>query len=79
MGLSSALAAGWLQINDSQTLKGLGIDPKSVGWALVKVFAELMLIRGFVHGDPHSGNLMVSAAAHHEMPLRGFCGWQYSL
>lgn len=48
------------QINDVPALLALGIQPKAVGWALVKVFAELMLVQGYVHGDPHPGNAMVS-------------------
>lgn len=47
------------QINDVAALKAAGIEPRAVGWALVKVFAELMLIQGYVHGDPHPGNAMV--------------------
>jgi len=47
------------QINDIAALKAAGIEPKAVGWALVKVFAELMLIQGYIHGDPHPGNAMV--------------------
>eukprot|EP00983_Pelagomonas_calceolata_P072494 1151749-Pelagomonas_calceolata.AAC.4 len=50
------------QINDIQALKAAGIEPKAVGWALVKVFAELMLIQGYIHGDPHPGNAMVRRA-----------------
>ena len=48
-----------MQINDIAALEAAGIEPRAVGWALVKVFAELMLIQGFIHGDPHPGNAMV--------------------
>lgn len=28
--------------------------------ALVEVFADMIFIHGFVHGDPHPGNILVS-------------------
>lgn len=28
--------------------------------ALVEVFAEMIFVHGFVHGDPHPGNILVS-------------------
>ena len=34
-------------------------SPHQVGMALVKLFAEMTLIHGYIHGDPHPGNLMV--------------------
>eukprot|EP00200_Dunaliella_tertiolecta_P002129 CAMPEP_0202345886 /NCGR_PEP_ID=MMETSP1126-20121109/4923_1 /ASSEMBLY_ACC=CAM_ASM_000457 /TAXON_ID=3047 /ORGANISM="Dunaliella tertiolecta, Strain CCMP1320" /LENGTH=529 /DNA_ID=CAMNT_0048937235 /DNA_START=217 /DNA_END=1806 /DNA_ORIENTATION=+ len=59
-----------VKINDIQALKAAGIEPKAVGWALVKVFAELMLIQGYIHGDPHPGNAMVRRRGR-----RGFWHW----
>ncbi|KAF5826968.1 hypothetical protein DUNSADRAFT_1655 [Dunaliella salina] len=59
-----------VKINDIQALQALGIEPKAVGWALVKVFAELMLIQGYIHGDPHPGNAMVRRRGR-----RGFWHW----
>ncbi|KAL2252600.1 UNVERIFIED_CONTAM: AarF domain-containing protein kinase 1, partial [Sesamum indicum] len=36
---------------------------RSVAWvakALVDVFAEMIFVHGFLHGDPHPGNILVS-------------------
>lgn len=27
---------------------------------LVEVFAEMIFVHGFIHGDPHPGNILVS-------------------
>ena len=34
-----------------------------VAKALVEVFAEMIFIHGFLHGDPHPGNILVSPEA----------------
>lgn len=46
----------------------MGIKPIKVAKALVEVFAEMIFVHGFVHGDPHPGNILVSP----EGP-NGFC------
>jgi hypothetical protein len=47
------------KLTDKAELQRRSINPRAVGLALVKLFAELTLIHGYVHGDPHPGNLMV--------------------
>ena len=47
------------KITDKVELRRQNINPRAVGLALVKLFAEMTLIHGYVHGDPHPGNLMV--------------------
>ena len=48
-----------VQINDLDGLHGLGIDPKAVAKILVETFAAMVFCIGYVHGDPHPGNVMV--------------------
>lgn len=52
----------WVQgikLTDVKELRCRGINPHAVGVTLVKLFAELIFLHGYVHGDPHPGNLMV--------------------
>ncbi|XP_055961623.1 uncharacterized protein LOC126676649 isoform X2 [Mercurialis annua] len=46
------------QVDDVELLKEMEINP--VAKALVEVFAEMIFVHGFVHGDPHPGNILVS-------------------
>jgi predicted unusual protein kinase regulating ubiquinone biosynthesis (AarF/ABC1/UbiB family) len=48
-----------LKISRTAALGEAGVDLKAVMTTLIEVFAEMMLIRGFFHGDPHPGNLLV--------------------
>ncbi|XP_055961626.1 uncharacterized protein LOC126676649 isoform X6 [Mercurialis annua] len=45
-------------VDDVELLKEMEINP--VAKALVEVFAEMIFVHGFVHGDPHPGNILVS-------------------
>ncbi|XP_057492628.1 LOW QUALITY PROTEIN: uncharacterized protein LOC130778158 [Actinidia eriantha] len=56
------------KVDDLERIKEMGIKPNKVARALVEVFAEMIFIYGFVHGDPHPGNILVSS----EGP-NGFC------
>ncbi|KAJ4828786.1 hypothetical protein Tsubulata_010799 [Turnera subulata] len=47
-------------VDDVEFLKEMRINPVKVAQALVEVFAEMIFIHGFVHGDLHSGNILVS-------------------
>ena len=38
--------------------------PVQVAKALMDVFAEMIFVHGFVHGDPHPGNVLVSPVDH---------------
>lgn len=40
-----------------------------VGKALVDLFAEMIFIQGFVHGDPHPGNILISPEGEHGFSL----------
>ncbi|KAG2440120.1 hypothetical protein HXX76_004234 [Chlamydomonas incerta] len=59
---SKVLVMEWIagaKITDVEALTRQGINPRLVGRQLCKLFGELMFIQGYVHGDPHPGNLMV--------------------
>eukprot|EP00798_Chlamydomonas_sp_ICE-L_P008829 gene8830-71_t len=63
----------WIEgtkITDVAELHRLSINPGSVGLTLIRLFAELIFIKGFVHGDPHPGNIMVRAKGR-----RSFLNW----
>jgi aarF domain-containing kinase len=34
--------------------------PFQVAKALIELFGEMIFVHGFVHGDPHPGNILVS-------------------
>jgi predicted unusual protein kinase regulating ubiquinone biosynthesis (AarF/ABC1/UbiB family) len=48
-----------VKITDRARLVSQGIDPGAVARLLVDVYAEQLLRLGFVHADPHPGNLLV--------------------
>ncbi|XP_073139916.1 uncharacterized protein [Henckelia pumila] len=48
------------KVDDLEFLKQTGISPLEVAKALVEVFAEMIFVHGFLHGDPHPGNILVS-------------------
>ncbi|XP_042500929.1 aarF domain-containing protein kinase 1 isoform X1 [Macadamia integrifolia] len=48
------------KVDDLESMKEFGINPTKVAKALVEVFAEMIFVHGFVHGDPHPGNILVS-------------------
>ncbi|KAL9273562.1 AarF domain-containing protein [Drosera capensis] len=48
------------KIDDVEYLKKAGVDPIQVAKLLSEVFASMVFIHGFVHGDPHPGNILIS-------------------
>ncbi|KAK2634409.1 hypothetical protein Ddye_029201 [Dipteronia dyeriana] len=48
------------KVDDLKFLKEIKVNPIKVSKALVEVFAEMIFVHGFVHGDPHPGNILVS-------------------
>jgi len=46
-------------VNDVAALKRMGIAPNDVSQTISKIFSEQIFIHGFVHCDPHAGNLLV--------------------
>ncbi|MBA0791066.1 hypothetical protein Gohar_015666 [Gossypium harknessii] len=50
----------YFQVDDVVFLKGMKINPEKVAKKLLEVFAEMIFVHGFLHGDPHPGNILVS-------------------
>ncbi|XP_051117149.1 uncharacterized protein LOC127241921 [Andrographis paniculata] len=48
------------KVDDLEFLNRNGISPLEVAKRLVDVFAEMIFVHGFLHGDPHPGNILVS-------------------
>jgi len=40
-----------------------------VAKALIELFGEMVFVHGFVHGDPHPGNIIVSPQGHGKFSL----------
>ncbi|KAF1869054.1 hypothetical protein Lal_00048334 [Lupinus albus] len=48
------------QIGDLDFLNQIGVDPEKVAKSLMELFAEMIFVHGYIHGDPHPGNILVS-------------------
>ncbi|XP_027332704.1 uncharacterized aarF domain-containing protein kinase 1 [Abrus precatorius] len=48
------------KIDDLDFLNQIGVDPEKVGKSLIELFAEMIFLHGYIHGDPHPGNILVS-------------------
>ena len=46
--------------DDVAGLRAKGLDPGAVARTITKIFADQILVHGFVHCDPHPGNLLVT-------------------
>ncbi|KAG2710820.1 hypothetical protein I3760_04G047600 [Carya illinoinensis] len=57
------------KVDAVEFLKEMGINPIKVAKALVEVYAEMIFIHGFVHGDPHPGNILVSPEGRYGFSL----------
>ncbi|XP_065571016.1 uncharacterized aarF domain-containing protein kinase 5-like isoform X3 [Artemia franciscana] len=58
-----------VKISETDELKKLGLDLKDVDKKLVECFAEQIFHTGFVHADPHPGNILVRKAANKKAEL----------
>ncbi|CAO3625474.1 unnamed protein product [Cunninghamella echinulata] len=47
------------RIDNLDYMKKYNIDPRAVSSELTKVFSEMIFIHGFVHCDPHPGNVII--------------------
>ncbi|KAM4864965.1 putative aarF domain-containing protein kinase 5 isoform 2-T2 [Thomomys bottae] len=47
------------KINDLVTIKSQGLEVQDVAQKLVQAFAEQIFYTGFIHSDPHPGNVLV--------------------
>ncbi|KAJ4791081.1 Protein kinase superfamily protein [Rhynchospora pubera] len=49
------------KVDDLDYMREMGISPVKVANTLMELFAEMIFVHGFVHGDPHPGNILVSS------------------
>ncbi|TFJ97936.1 TYRO protein tyrosine kinase-binding protein [Platysternon megacephalum] len=47
------------KINDVKSIKAQGLDLKDTADKLIQMFAEQIFYTGFIHADPHPGNVLV--------------------
>ena len=52
------------KITDLEGLQRAKLRPRDVGNVLLDAFARMQYVEGWVHGDAHSGNLLVRPAQH---------------
>jgi predicted unusual protein kinase regulating ubiquinone biosynthesis (AarF/ABC1/UbiB family) len=48
-----------LKINDNAVLAKAGVNHRSLGLAVVKLYFQQLLVHGLYHADPHPGNMAV--------------------
>lgn len=48
-----------VKVNDAERVRELGVEPGAVGRRLAQIFGEMVFGHGFVHTDPHPGNVFV--------------------
>lgn len=48
-----------IKITDAAAMKRSGIDPLEVANLVAEVYAKMIFLHGFFHGDPHPGNIFV--------------------
>ncbi len=53
------------KVTDTKKMQEYGIDRRNVAAAVCSLFAELMLVHGFVYVDSHPGNVLVRPRRHH--------------
>lgn len=47
------------QVNDLKYIKQEKIDPFEISAKLGQLYSKMIFIHGFVHSDPHPGNILV--------------------
>ncbi|XP_056846943.1 uncharacterized protein LOC108833486 [Raphanus sativus] len=57
------------KVDDVEALKRTNLNPGKVAKVLVEVFAEMIFVHGFIHGDPHPGNILVSPGGQNGFSL----------
>ncbi|GBF99298.1 hypothetical protein Rsub_12079 [Raphidocelis subcapitata] len=58
---SKILVMEWIhgyKVNDARALRRARISPRAVGVRLERAFAEMTFVHGYLHADPHPGNIM---------------------
>jgi len=72
------MIAEWVdgcRATDKESIKAMGLSSKKVMESVVDVFAHQIFISGFVHCDPHPGNVLVRShpndSRRHQLVRRG--------
>ncbi|XP_029778947.1 uncharacterized aarF domain-containing protein kinase 5 isoform X1 [Suricata suricatta] len=47
------------KVNDLEAIKTMGLEAKDIAEKLIEAFAEQIFYTGFIHSDPHPGNVLV--------------------
>lgn len=47
------------QVNDKDYMDKHGISPKDVSQKLGKLYSEMIFLQGYIHCDPHPGNILI--------------------
>jgi aarF domain-containing kinase len=47
------------KVNELDKLRGFGVDLRKLSERLTKAYSEMIFLHGFVHCDPHPGNILV--------------------
>ncbi|KAK1331792.1 hypothetical protein QTO34_007468 [Cnephaeus nilssonii] len=47
------------KVNDVEAIKSMGLAVQDIAEKLIKTFAEQIFYTGFIHSDPHPGNVLV--------------------
>jgi len=50
-----------------------------VATALMEAFAEMIFVHGFLHGDPHPGNILVCPEGHKGFSLGMYFNYYFTL
>ncbi|XP_076359674.1 aarF domain containing kinase 1 isoform X2 [Tachypleus tridentatus] len=48
------------QVNDKTTLEEKGISSREVSYRLGQLYSEMIFVQGYIHCDPHPGNILVA-------------------
>lgn len=51
------------KVTDVAWMRRSGVDPAAIGRDLTKLYAQMIFLHGFVHCDPHPGNVAVRVCA----------------
>ncbi|WOL03925.1 hypothetical protein Cni_G12645 [Canna indica] len=52
------------KVDDIEFMRDSNINPREVAKSLMEIFAEMIFVHGFLHGDPHPGNILVCPEGH---------------
>ncbi|URD73352.1 ABC1 family [Musa troglodytarum] len=58
--ISGVIKLSEFLVDDVEFMRNSNINPREVAKSLMDIFAQMIFVHGFVHGDPHPGNILVS-------------------